>query len=82
MVGFKLANVWLDGLKCREYYDNIRVVDEGIKKMEQLIEAYFNNDGQTAYVMTADHGMTDWGASVKVLLNMKLLYSSNMPLLC
>lgn len=55
------------------------MVDEGIKKMEQLIEAYFNNDGQTAYVMTADHGMTDWGASVKVLLKIKLLCSSNMP---
>ena len=29
--------------------------------MEQIIENYFNHDGQTAYIMTADHGMTDWG---------------------
>ena len=30
--------------------------------MEKLIEEFYNHDGQTAYVMTADHGMTNWGS--------------------
>ena len=30
--------------------------------MEKLIEEYYGHDGQTAYVMTADHGMTNWGS--------------------
>ena len=30
--------------------------------MENLIEEFYNHDGQTAYVMTADHGMTNWGS--------------------
>ena len=29
--------------------------------MEELIEGYYGNDGRTAYVMSSDHGMTDWG---------------------
>lgn len=38
------------------------MVDEGIKEMEKLFEEFYNHDGQTAYVMTADHGMTNWGS--------------------
>ena len=44
-----------------EYQENVKLVDEGISRMEQLIEDYFN-DSQTAYIFTADHGMTDWGS--------------------
>ena len=44
-----------------EYQDNVKLVDEGIGRMERLIEEYFN-DSQTAYIFTADHGMTDWGS--------------------
>ena len=44
-----------------EYQENIKLVDEGVERMEQLIEDYFH-DGQTAYIFTADHGMTDWGS--------------------
>ena len=31
--------------------------------MEELVEGYYGNDGRTAYVMSSDHGMTDWGRS-------------------
>lgn len=30
--------------------------------MYELFEEYFNHDNSTAYIMTSDHGMTDWGA--------------------
>ena len=40
--------------------ENIRTADVIVQKTEQLINEFYN-DGQTAYVFTADHGMTDWG---------------------
>jgi len=45
-----------------EYLKNIAVVDKGIQQIEQEIEMFYNHDGQTAYIMTADHGMTNWGS--------------------
>ncbi len=45
----------------REYYENIKIVDDGIQNMTSLIEEYFNHDGKTSYILTSDHGMTDWG---------------------
>ncbi|RKF83047.1 GPI ethanolamine phosphate transferase 1 [Golovinomyces cichoracearum] len=44
-----------------EYLNNIRVVDEGIEKTTKLIEDFYN-DTKTAFVFTADHGMSDWGS--------------------
>ncbi|CAH1269894.1 PIGN [Branchiostoma lanceolatum] len=46
----------------REYLENIRLVDAGIQKTVKLMEEFFQHDGQTAYVFTSDHGMTDWGS--------------------
>ena len=46
----------------QEYLDNIRSVDTGIKRMVNLFESFYGNDGKTAYVVTADHGMSDWGS--------------------
>ncbi|XP_064598792.1 GPI ethanolamine phosphate transferase 1-like [Liolophura sinensis] len=46
----------------REYLSNIRVVDKGIQQIEELVENFYGNDGKTAYVLSADHGMTDWGS--------------------
>ncbi|PSN41373.1 GPI ethanolamine phosphate transferase 1 [Blattella germanica] len=43
-----------------EYKENLKVVDKGIEKMEQLIEEFFQHDDKTTYIFTADHGMTDW----------------------
>ncbi|XP_025066808.1 GPI ethanolamine phosphate transferase 1 isoform X5 [Alligator sinensis] len=46
----------------REYKDNIRKVDEGIKEIVSLLEDFYGNDGKTAFIVTSDHGMTDWGS--------------------
>ncbi len=44
-----------------EYLHNIKVVDQGVKEMTRLIDEFYG-DSKTAYVFTADHGMTDWGS--------------------
>ena len=44
-----------------EYLHNIKIVDEGIMKMTKLIENYYG-DNRTAFVFTADHGMSDMGS--------------------
>ena len=49
---------------CSEYLENIAIADAGIREMHGLIEEYFDHDGQTAYVATSDHGMTNWGRCV------------------
>lgn len=46
----------------REYKDNIKLVDEGIKEIVSLIKEFYGNDEKTAFVLTSDHGMTDWGS--------------------
>ncbi|XP_071502329.1 LOW QUALITY PROTEIN: GPI ethanolamine phosphate transferase 1-like [Diadema antillarum] len=46
----------------REYLDNIRLVDRGVQDVVKTLEDTFGHDGKTAYVLTADHGMTDWGS--------------------
>ncbi|XP_066479948.1 GPI ethanolamine phosphate transferase 1 [Tiliqua scincoides] len=46
----------------REYKNNIRKVDEGVKEMVSLIEDFYGNDSSTAFILTSDHGMTDWGS--------------------
>ncbi|KAK9468711.1 Phosphatidylinositolglycan class N-domain-containing protein [Lipomyces arxii] len=45
----------------QQYYDNIRHVDAGIKKLEKMVNEFYNDD-KTAWVFTADHGMSDWGS--------------------
>jgi GPI ethanolamine phosphate transferase 1 len=49
--------------ESREYLDNIKLVDDGVERMEEVIEEFFDYDGKTVYVFTSDHGMTDWGNS-------------------
>ncbi|XP_070182673.1 GPI ethanolamine phosphate transferase 1-like [Littorina saxatilis] len=44
------------------YADNIRLVDTGIREAIDIIEHFYQHDGQTAYVMTSDHGMSEWGS--------------------
>ncbi|EMC93337.1 hypothetical protein BAUCODRAFT_37024 [Baudoinia panamericana UAMH 10762] len=45
----------------REYLHNIKIVDEGVREITELIDDFYG-DGETAYVFTADHGMSDWGS--------------------
>lgn len=45
----------------KEYLHNIKVVDEGIKEVTSLIQKFYADD-RTAFVFTADHGMSDWGS--------------------
>ncbi|ERF69579.1 GPI ethanolamine phosphate transferase 1 [Endocarpon pusillum Z07020] len=45
----------------KEYLHNIKVVDQGVKEITELIEEFYS-DGKTAFVFTADHGMSDWGS--------------------
>lgn len=45
----------------QEYLRNIQVVDKGVQEITEIIETFFG-DEKTAFVFTADHGMTDWGS--------------------
>lgn len=45
----------------KEYLNNIKIVDQGVKEITEVIEKFYN-DERTAYVFTADHGMSDWGS--------------------
>jgi phosphatidylinositol glycan class N len=45
----------------KEYLHNIKIVDQGVEDITKLIDNFYN-DGKTAYVFTADHGMSDWGS--------------------
>ncbi|KAH7674421.1 GPI ethanolamine phosphate transferase 1 protein [Dioscorea alata] len=43
------------------YLNNVKVVDHIAESVYSLVESYFN-DNQTAYIFTADHGMSDKGS--------------------
>ncbi|TMW59020.1 hypothetical protein Poli38472_007165 [Pythium oligandrum] len=45
-----------------DYLNNIALVDELVEKVHQMIEDFYDYDGATAYVFTADHGMSNKGA--------------------
>ncbi|KAK4630124.1 GPI ethanolamine phosphate transferase 1 [Fulvia fulva] len=45
----------------REYLRNIQVVDQGVKEITEVINNFYEDD-ETAFVFTADHGMSDWGS--------------------
>lgn len=45
----------------KEYLHNIKIVDQGVKEITELIENFYADD-RTAFVFTADHGMSDWGS--------------------
>lgn len=47
--------------KFREYIETMKNVDANIKKVVEVTENYFETES-TAYIFTADHGMTDWGS--------------------
>jgi len=45
----------------KEYLHNLQVVDKGVKEVVELFESFYGDD-RTAFVFTADHGMSDWGS--------------------
>lgn len=45
-----------------EYLRNIKVVDQGVRETEKLVNDFYGNDGKSAWIFTADHGMSDWGS--------------------
>lgn len=53
--------------------DNLRFVDRGVAKVEELINDYYK-DNRTSFVFTSDHGMTDWGI-------LRALISNNLKLM-
>ncbi|CAG8908549.1 unnamed protein product [Penicillium egyptiacum] len=44
-----------------EYLHNIKVVDQGVQAVTRLVEDFYGDD-KTAFVFTADHGMSDTGS--------------------
>ena len=44
-----------------EYHRNIRVVDYVVRETVKLLSDFYGDDGQTAFVFTADHGMSSLG---------------------
>ncbi|KAK4499371.1 hypothetical protein PRZ48_009884 [Zasmidium cellare] len=45
----------------REYLHNIQIVDQGVEEITNIINNFYGDD-ETAFVFTADHGMSDWGS--------------------
>ncbi|CAG8505782.1 7461_t:CDS:10 [Paraglomus brasilianum] len=45
----------------QEYLDNIKVVDDIVSKVVNLMDEFYEHDEKTAYVFTADHGMSNRG---------------------
>jgi phosphatidylinositol glycan class N len=46
----------------KEYLENIKLVDQGVQRFEKAISDFYGNDGKTAFVFTADHGMSNRGS--------------------
>ncbi len=49
------------GPHSKQYVDNIAYVDGRVKQSVEMIEKFYGHDGQSAYLFTSDHGMSDGG---------------------
>ena len=57
----------------QEYLDNIKVVDDIVSKVVNLMDEFYEHDEKTAYVFTADHGMSNRG---KIMYGLKKEFPS------
>ncbi|XP_060806463.1 GPI ethanolamine phosphate transferase 1 [Amyelois transitella] len=48
--------------KSPNFLSTVKFVDDGISRIEKIIREFYNNDNKTTFLMTSDHGMTDWGS--------------------
>jgi phosphatidylinositol glycan class N len=47
--------------QSKDYFECLQFVDQGIRDTVSLFEEMYG-DNETAFVITSDHGMTDWGS--------------------
>jgi phosphatidylinositol glycan class N len=45
----------------QEYLRNIQIVDKGVQEITEIVNKFYGDD-KTAFIFTADHGMSDWGS--------------------
>jgi phosphatidylinositol glycan class N len=45
-----------------DYLNNIVLVDKLVEKVYNLLEDFYERDGKTSFIVTADHGMSNKGA--------------------
>jgi len=45
----------------KEYLHNLKIVDKGVEEVVSVINDFYKDD-RTAFIFTADHGMSDWGS--------------------
>lgn len=60
------------------YLNNVKVVDQIAEGVYNLMESYFK-DNRTAYVFTADHGMSDKGLDIVIPVDI-LIHDYSVPL--
>ncbi len=48
--------------RSNEVMDNLKFVDSEIKKIVDVVDSFYEDDHETTYIFTSDHGMTDWGS--------------------
>lgn len=46
----------------KEYLRNIKIVDDGVARITEIVNDFYGDDGKTSWIFTADHGMSDWGS--------------------
>ncbi|KPI94904.1 GPI ethanolamine phosphate transferase 1 [Papilio xuthus] len=51
-----------DKPRSQNFYRTVEHVDENIKDIEEMIRKFYKNDGKSTFLMTSDHGMTNWGS--------------------
>lgn len=67
---------------CHSLFDtNLREVDNGISKIVALFNDRFP-DGKTAFIATADHGMSNKGSTIQCLKTIQFNNYNSINLKC